>query len=257
MLTDIHAHVPYKQLAEHLEYAIAHRINPEVYLTADALDAMVWEELAAQARLIHESGLSTTIHSPFLDLNPGALDITIREATRRRMRQTMQVAEFLKPRVIVVHPGFDELHYGDHRMEWLKNSIIFWAEFVSRAESLGTVLAAENIFDREPSTLKGLIEAVDSPCFRHCFDVGHFNLFASIGLEQWFDEMGELVVESHIHDNHGQWDEHLPVGEGEIDFDRFFRLLKRYAPTAVWTIEAHSTEHLQRALKNIAVFAKS
>ena len=251
MLTDIHAHVPYTQLSRHLEYAISHRINPEVYLNAPSLESMVWEELAAQARLLHEAGLETTIHAPFMDLNPGALDISIRDATRRRMRQTLQAAEFLKPKVIVVHPGFDELHYGDYRMEWMKNSIDFWLEFVPQAVELGTVLAIENIFDKEPSNLKALIEAVDSPGFRHCFDIGHFNIFAEVSLQEWFQEMGGYMAETHIHDNHGKWDQHLPVGEGEIDFDRFFELLGNHAPDAVWTIEAHSPEHLQRALKNI------
>lgn len=31
MENKIHAHVPYGRLAEHLEYAIANRINPEVF----------------------------------------------------------------------------------------------------------------------------------------------------------------------------------------------------------------------------------
>lgn len=76
-------------------------------------------------------------------------------------------------------------------------------------------------------------------------------MFTTVSLEEWFSELGEFVVESHIHDNHGQSDEHLPVGEGAINFTQFFPLLKQYAPNAVWTIEAHNTEHLQRALKNI------
>lgn len=251
MLKDIHAHVPYTQLSTYLGYAIQHHINPEVYLTSDALDNMIWEELAAEARLLHDAGLKTTIHAPFMDLNPGALDNSIREATRRRMHQTLQAAEFLKPRTIVVHPGFDELHYGDHRMEWMKNSIDFWSEMVPKAAELGTVLAIENIFDKEPANLKMLIEAINSPVFRHCFDIGHFNLFAIVSMEEWFQEMGQYIAESHIHDNHGKWDQHLPVGEGEIDFDRFFPQLRQHAPDAVWTIEAHSTEHLQRAMKNI------
>lgn len=254
MNTQIHAHVPYTRLAEHLEYAIANRINPEIYLPAESLDHLVWEELAAHAQTLHNAGLATTIHSPFMDLNPGALDTTIREATRRRIQQVMQAAALLKPRVIVVHPGFDELHYGDNRLTWLKNSIDFWREFVPQARELGTILAVENIFEREPSTIKALLEAIDDPCFRHCFDIGHWNMFTTGTLEEWFAELGPYIAESHIHDNHGQSDEHLPVGEGAIDFAAFFPLLQRYAPDAVWTIEAHSAERLQRALTNIATY---
>ncbi len=250
----IHAHVPYARLGEHLGYAIANRINPEVYLPAESLDHIVWEELAAHAEALAAAGLATTIHSPFMDLNPGAIDTSIREATRRRIQQVMKAAELLHPKVIVVHPGFDELHYGDNRLTWLKNSIDFWREFVPQARELGTILAVENIFEKEPSTIKALLDEIDDPCFKHCFDVGHWNMFSTVTLEEWFDELGYYIAESHIHDNHGESDEHLPVGEGAIDFAGFFPLLSSYAPDAVWTIEAHNTERLQRALKNIKTF---
>lgn len=254
MKPDIHAHVPYARLAEHLDYAVRHRVNPEVFLPADSLDTMVWEELASHASVLHKAGLVTTIHAPFMDLNPGAIDSSIREATRRRIQQVMQAAELLRPKVIVVHPGFDDLHYGDNSLVWLKNSVEFWREFVPRARELGTILAVENIFEKEPSTIKALLDEVDDPCFRHCFDVGHWNMFTTVTLEEWFQELGSYIAESHIHDNNGKSDEHLPLGEGIIDFARFFPLLTRYSPEAIWTIEAHSAERLQRALANIQKF---
>lgn len=254
MKNSIHAHVPYTRLAEHLDYAIAHRVNPEVFFQGETLDQLVWEELASTADALHRAGLQTTIHAPFIDLNPGSVDPAIREVSRRRISQVMQAAGLLQPRVIVVHPGYDDLHHGDKRLEWLKHSIDFWQEFVPQARQAGTVLAIENIFEKEPSTLKALLEAIDDPCFRHCFDIGHWNMFTVGTLEEWFSELGHFIAESHIHDNHGQSDEHLPVGEGAIDFSRFFALLNDYAPQAVWTIEAHNTEHLQRALKNIAPY---
>jgi len=251
MLTDIHAHLPYSRLAEHLEYVVANRINPEVFFSAETLDHIVLEELSAQAHVLRSAGLRTTIHAPFMDLNPGALDPCIREVTRRRVQQVFQAAEQLRPRVIVFHPGYDDLRYGGNRMDWLKNSIGFWSEFVPRAKEVGCIIAIENIFEKEPSTLRGLLEAIDEPCFRHCFDVGHWNMFCSGTLEQWFVELGPFVAECHIHDNNGQADEHLPPGEGQIDFAGLFALLNQYAPDAVQTIEAHTIERLERALKNI------
>ena len=247
MHANIHANVPYSRLSEHLEYIVANRINPEVFFSADSLDHIVWEELSAQARVLHAAGLRTTIHAPFLDLNPGALDPLIREVTRQRFLQTFQAAEQLKPRVIVFHPGYDEIRYGGSRLDWLKNSIDFWMEFLPRAKETGCIIAIENIFEKEPSTLRGLLEAIDDPCFRHCFDVGHWNMFSTGTLEGWFTELGAYMAESHIHDNHGQADEHLPPGEGLIDFCKLFALLKQHAPHALWTIEAHTIERLERA----------
>ncbi|MBK5277063.1 MAG: sugar phosphate isomerase/epimerase [Desulfuromonadales bacterium] len=249
MHTDIHAHIPYSRLAEQLEFLVSVSINPEVFFSADALDHIVWEELSAQARVLHSAGLATTIHAPFLDLNPGALDPSIREVTRKRFQQVFLAAQQLKPRVIVFHPGYDDLRYGGNRLDWLKNSIDFWREFVPCARELGCIIAMENIFEKEPSTLRALLEAIDDPCFRHCFDVGHWNMFTSVSLEEWFTELGPFMAECHIHDNHGQADEHLPPGEGLIDFSHLFGLLRQYAPGAIYTIEAHTVERLERALK--------
>ena len=251
MENKIHAHVPYGRLAEHLEYAITNRINPEVFFSAEALDNLIWEELLTLAGALHDAGLKTTIHSPFLDLNPGAVDPSIRSVSCHRIEQVMQAAELLRPEVIVVHPGYDDLRYGDNRLAWLKNSIDFWQGFIPKARELGTILAVENIFEKEPSTIKALLDAVDDPCFRHCFDIGHWNMFTTVTLEEWFSELGSYIVESHIHDNHGKSDEHLPVGEGAINFKQFFPLLIQHAPDAIWTLEAHNTSHLQRAIKNI------
>jgi len=252
MHTNLHAHVPYARLSEHLEYVVTNRINPEVFFSADALDNLVWEELSAQSQVLHSAGLGTTIHAPFLDLNPGALDPLIRDITRRRVTQVFQAAEQLKPKVIVFHPGYDDLRYGGSRLDWLKNSIDFWQGFIPRAKELGCCIAMENIFEKEPSTLRGLLEAIDEPLFRHCFDVGHWNMFSSCSLEEWFDELGSYIAESHIHDNSGAADEHLPPGEGQIDFRTLFELLRRHAPGAVLTIEAHTIERLERARTALA-----
>ena len=44
---------PIPGFPEHLEYIVANRINPEVFFSAQALDHVVWEELSAQARVLH------------------------------------------------------------------------------------------------------------------------------------------------------------------------------------------------------------
>lgn len=250
----VHGHVPYGQLQSRMATIIKHRINPEIFLTARELDSMIWEEVSAQMELLHSANLSTTIHAPFIDLNPGALDPAIREVTAKRVGQVFKAAEYIKPKVIVFHPGYDDIRYGNNRLDWLKNSIDFWQKFIPVAEDLNTIIAIENIFEKEPSTLKALLESVDNPCFRHCFDVGHWNMFSSTPLEEWFYELGNFIAESHIHDNHGIDDEHLPPGEGKIDFECLFNLLKQYAPQAVWTLEAHSLDHLEKSLNNIVPY---
>jgi sugar phosphate isomerase/epimerase len=256
MNNQVFAHVPYWFLQKDLQLVLDRRVNPEVYLSGEAYESLNTGEMAVIAAAFREHGLSCTMHGPYVDLNPGSTERMVREATLRRYHQTLDAAEILRPRVIVLHPGFDRWRYGENREQWLRNSIETFAEILERAERIGCILAVENIFEEEPSTLKALLEAMDSPLFRHCFDTGHFNLFVKVGMEEWFAEMGSYIAEAHIHDNFGTKDDHNAIGDGNIDFGLFFSLMERYAPDAAWTLEAHSKETLEKALLKIREYVK-
>jgi len=242
------AHIPYKFLRENLSLVIERRINPEVPFPCEVLDTLIPEELAAIADGLAGNGLRTTIHGPFMDLNPGSVEPLLREATLRRFHQALDAAAILKPQIMVLHPGYDKWRYGESQDTWLGHAMDTFRAVLERAEKIGCVIAVENIFEEEPSTLRALLETFDSPFVRHCFDVGHWNMFNKVGMEEWFAELGGYIAETHIHDNFGIKDDHAPIGEGTIDFELFFSLMERYAPGAAWTIEAHSREALERAL---------
>jgi sugar phosphate isomerase/epimerase len=244
----VFAHVPYTHLPQHLPYFLERRLNPEIFLSGDALEDLAPGELASVAATLQGAGLSCTIHAPFMDLNPGSFERLLRESTMRRFAQVLDAAEILRPEVMVFHPGFDRWRYGEAAELWLEHSVTAWRSVLERAREIGTVIAVENIFEEEPSTLQALFERVDDPLLRHCFDVGHWNLFKKVGMEQWFEALGDRIAEVHIHDNSGTRDEHAPPGEGAIDFGLFFELMERYAPGAAYTIEAHSREHLESSL---------
>lgn len=247
-------HAPYALIGEHLDFILERGVNPEIAFTGDALDTLDMQRLHEISHILGENGIRTTIHAPFIDLSPGALDRLVLEATRQRFQQTMQAAAVLRPSVIVFHPGYDRWRFGSSRNRWLANSIETFQPVLESAARIGCTVAVENIFEEEPSTLKALLDAFDSPLFRHCFDVGHWNLFSKLSMEEWFAELGPYIAEAHIHDNHGLADDHSPLGEAGIDFPLFFTLMARYAPGAAWTIEAHNREAVERALKNLSPY---
>ncbi len=249
----VFAHLPYRSLGQYLDYILERRINPELFFNGDALDSVITEELVSFAEALNTGAIQCTIHAPFMDLNPGSPEKLIRRATELRFRQVMDAAEILKPVVMVFHPGYDRWRQGESQEEWLGNCIETFKPVLERAERIGTTIAVENIFETEPSTLKGLLDAFASPSFRHCFDVGHWNLFKSVSMEEWFSTLGTYIAEVHIHDNHGSSDEHLPIGDGSIDFDLYFRLMKQYAPQAVYTIEAHDRDKVTLAMERLAM----
>jgi sugar phosphate isomerase/epimerase len=244
----VFVHIPYAGLKALLPFILERRLNPEIMFSAETLDALELAELAEIALVLHAEGLTCTIHAPFIDLNPGSFERLLRDITAQRFSQVLAAAEILSPAVMVFHPGFDRWRYGEATDRWLELSVPLWSRVLARARGIGTVIAVENIFEEEPGTLKALLEALGDVNFRHCFDVGHWNLFKKVTMEQWFEALGGDIAEVHIHDNHGMRDEHLPPGEGAIDFERFFSLMERYAPEAAYTLEAHSKPHLERSL---------
>lgn len=248
------AHVPWTRLAEHRLYLLEQRVNPELYLSADALDGLDNGQLKAFAGDLVSHGLNCTIHAAFMDLNPGSVDRAVRETTRLRVEQTLDAAAILQAKVVVFHPGYSRLTYGSAVESWVENTVSFWRQQIPRGKQAGCKIALENIFEEEPTTLLQVLECLDDPLFGHCFDSGHFNMFASVSLENWFSVLGDYIVESHLHDNHGAADEHLPVGEGNIDFRLVTDLLKCHAPQAVWTLEAHSRDRLERSMRAIKPF---
>jgi sugar phosphate isomerase/epimerase len=238
----IYAHVPYQRLSENLQSLLTTGINPEIFLPAAVLDTLIPEEAAAIMASLQSAGIRSTIHAPFMDLNPGSFEPLLRQATIHRFEQVLTAAEIIRPDTIVMHPGYDRWRYGDRQAEWLELSLPVWRMVDERAADIGCRIAVENIFDEEPSVLKALLEAIDSPRIGHCFDVGHWNLFKSVSMAEWFAELGDRIIHSHVHDNHGLRDDHLPLGDGMIDFDEYFRLMRQHAPDASYAIEAHDRD---------------
>jgi sugar phosphate isomerase/epimerase len=116
-----------------------------------------------------------------------------------------------------------------------------------------TIIALENVYERDPGQMKLLLGALASPQVRFCFDAGHANAFGGAPLGLWMDTLGDFLGEIHIHDNQGLADEHLPVGEGNIPFSELFSILRQKSLRPILTVESHSEHGLRRMLENIRV----
>ena len=82
------------------------------------------------------------------------------------------------------------------------------------------------------------------------------SLFSSVSMEDWFISLGSFIKEVHLHDNNSHADDHLPLGDGEIDFPLFFKLIKQYGVNPIYTIEPHRVEDLERSLEKCHYFLK-
>ena len=250
----IQVHVPYPALLERLQDILEMGINPEVYMDGRFLDEADAKDLRAIREQFAKRSLRVTMHGPYIDMNPGSADEKQRLSTAERYGRVFEVASELRPVNVVLHAGYSERRYrGDFGL-WLEQSLKTWPRFVKEAERQDTVIAAENIFEKTPDTLKMLAARIDSPNFRLCIDSGHLRIFSKVEMEEWFRELGPFIAEVHLHDNFGKNDDHLPVGEGSVDFASFFRHLKAYSKDPVYTIEPHGEGMIERSLRAVRKF---
>jgi sugar phosphate isomerase/epimerase len=244
----VHVHVPHPRVGDYLSYIKQHSLNLELYFPSSSIDALKQGEVECLKQQL-DYGPTLSIHAPFMDLSPGAVDEKVRAVTLERFLRVMDIAEVLGPEVIVFHSGYEKWKYA-HRVDlWLEGSVVTWQPLIEKAARLETRIAIENIFEDEPSNLLQLMEKLHCPNFGICFDTGHCNLFSKVPLEEWLKALGPYLFELHLHDNDRSLDQHLPIGDGTFDFKTLFSYLS--AKDCVCTIEAHSPEKVLRSLERL------
>ena len=247
--TQIFINVPYEMLLDRLDFAIQERLFPEIYFDGNALDNARQADINHLATALSENNIDCTLHGPYMDLSPGGVDAKVRDITLERLGKTMDLAALFKAKTVVFHPGFDPWRFEEYQEVWLEQSIDAWKPIARKAEEIFTTVAIENVFEEEPRTLISLIEEVNSPNFRFCFDRGHYFVFSKASLDRWLDPLGQYLVEVHLRDNHGTRDDHLPLGDGKMDFGQFFDLIGRATPRPIFPVKPHQEAHLWSSLK--------
>ena len=248
-MTIIHVNVPYSMLLERIDFAIKNRIHPEIYFNAEDLETCDERDARRLSKTLQENGLEISFHAPYMDLSPGGVDRRIKEVTIDRFLKTIDLAQFFKPKMVVFHPGYERWKFNGNVRLWLESSLQTWRPLVKEAEEMGLTLAIENVYEETPGSIKNLLEEIHSPHFRFCFDAGHHHIFSKTPLLIWIEALGEFLSEVHLHDNHKEMDEHLPMGEGGFDFNQFFVLLSQRDLNPLYTLEPHEEAHLWRGLE--------
>jgi sugar phosphate isomerase/epimerase len=228
---------------------LRNRLNPEIGIDAAALDRFSRRDFAAMADRLHESRVAVTLHGPFIDLAAGSVDPQIRRVTEARLEQVLELAPLFRPRTIVCHAGYDWRRYGFLREAWLQHSIATWSEFGAALYDLGCRLMLENVYEETPEEIAVLLEPLAESHVGFCLDSGHQNAFSKAPLARWLDVLGPTVGQLHLHDNRGAGDEHIALGEGNIDFPILLQHLRRIHPTPpVVTLEPHAEDSLRPSL---------
>jgi sugar phosphate isomerase/epimerase len=146
------------------------------------------------------------------------IPISISETERIRridamdeVKRALEVAETIPFRYLIQHMGSSRQPADPRNLDAAFSSLEHLSLF---ARQRGVTIAIENT-PSEIGSPASLVQFIND--LRFCFDIGHAHI--GEGVAAGFELMRDRVATAHIHDNHGEKDEHLLPFEGVIDWD--------------------------------------
>ena len=133
------------------------------------------------------------------------------------------------------------------REGFLQNFTNSMAELAHFAAQNGVELMLENVPAEEGHPLESLacfLQVMSGvPSLKFHFDIAHAFIENRMkGVREYLDTFPDKLAHIHIHDNHGKQDEHLPLGEGKIDFKKVVKLLKEFNYDRTITFEVFTSQ---------------
>lgn len=155
--------------------------------------------------------------------------------------RTLCCTDIMGIEYIVVHPC---CHIGDRLItddeEFITHNKNMILSILELAEGHDITVLTENLLNGAGSrvvTVSQLVREVGCPHFGWCYDVGHH--FSNGGGLADLLNVCTAPLSLHIHDNHGNYDDHLIPGDGKIDWGELLRLLKTVGYKGDLVLEAH------------------
>lgn len=202
-------------------------------------DHLWWtgEDPARLAPKLESYALRSTVHCPAWEVNFTSPNRGIREESLRQVFASIEQTQALSADLLVVHPGRLGGPVLSLERFW-ELQLVAWDRLVAYADRCGVVLTTENM---ETSSQRHVVKTAEDVhrIVEHfppgkvgvTFDTSHMGdteeclAFIAAGLDE--------ITHVHLSDTQsmpsGELRYHLPLGEGQIDFQRVLAaLLPRY-----------------------------
>ena len=222
-------------------------ICPELYMDSCGLNN-ISGSMEKEFGKILEKFESNTIHAPFLDISTGGNDDDIRELSYNKLSKVLELGRSWGSSLVVIHYNYDRLYYRESLNRWLDRSTDFFKRLTDIPGH--PVIALENIDDPTPDVALELEKRIGSEKIIHCFDYGHHMVFGDICSSEWLERIrSDKHIHFHFHDNDGSGDDHLPMGEGKIDWELAKKNILGLGMPFSITLEPHDRNDLLRSLE--------
>lgn len=197
--------------------------------------------------LLESYNLKYSIHAPFMDVNIATLQEKSRINSVEQIKYSIDFANEINAEAVVVHPGLASFlankYFLDDVYKVANESIKEIGEY---AEDLGVLATIENmpVF---PSmiycNLNDLHELLTSYGMYMTLDIGHAKHAGYPAEEMYFDSIKHI----HIHDNFGDDDAHLALGEGSIDLKCIVNDLEKNNYDGIYIIEVNDYDSIKKS----------
>ncbi|MFB3889331.1 MAG: sugar phosphate isomerase/epimerase family protein [Candidatus Bathyarchaeia archaeon] len=201
-----------------------------VEIVDEGLHALNKRRVAQLGEIAASHDLRLSMHAPFADLNIASPSKPILNATMKRLEKSLAYAAKLNAYLWVFHPGNKSGISSFYPEEDWKQNLQSSRKLHTIAEDYGVAIAMENLPEKYNFIL------TSSEDFMHFYeetslndigivlDTGHANLENQI--QPFLQQLSQKIVHIHVSDNHGTVDEHLGLGQGNVDWQRFAATLK-------------------------------
>src|SRR5579863_8272193 len=212
----------------------------EIFGTRSHFDYTTKQEVQTIASALSQHGLAmASLHAPtsrdLSAMREGGAPLSITEVERVRrieamdeLKRVIDVAEDLPFSRLILHMGGSRETADPRKRDAAFSSL---EHLVLHAHHRGVTIAVENTTSEmgDPPYLRAFVDETRLTGLRFNFDIGHAHLAdgpENERIEKAFTHLRELAVSAHIHDNHGEKDEHLPPYDGSIDWESAVKILK-------------------------------
>jgi sugar phosphate isomerase/epimerase len=235
-------------LAEFVSFAKEQSYNLEAatFAYSNVYD-MDWQKTLQE----HKQQLSgfagkVSFHGVFQDVTVHSSDKKIAEISKERIFSSLEAADALNAGQVVFHGNFNPLVLNEYyKKNWLDRNVSFWKQILDKYQG---IILLENVWEHNPEVFRSLLDQVGSPRLKICFDIGHANVYSHVHFEEWIATLGSDVQYLHLSDNAVEKDEHLEIGAGKIDWQKFTATLQKHNLTPEVVLETGTLEKTKMSI---------
>ena len=203
----------------------------EVVFSPSHLDYKNLAAVREASHRIEELGMEAySFHAPFAnDIDISSPDFATREHSLDEILRAVEAASLLGVHYFVIHPGPEnaDIPSREERMVRIENVVSVLNRVAVRCSEMGIQCVLENklphLLFGSSSDIVWILGMLDTNEVGACLDTGH--AFLAGDLYPLVYKLGPHLRMLHVHDNKGHSDEHLPPGEGRIEWGAFVREL--------------------------------